>query len=249
MRWLRKLRLSGQKLSPRNFRKLRNYLMQRWKRLKLTRLPTRVGDLVAEAPVAPQSEEAPLMLETDPEAETELAGEDEAETDEDEKDGESGTGSEDLGIEEEGETPPLPWDDEGEDELPLPEFDESSLSFWRQDDEPLTPVVPGMVVAGRYLVVEALDVQEDEILYHVRDLQRCWQCDYEDNAPDEAFCTQCGAALDRKVDARLWEVRDEEAEPASGEWWLSDLLHEGRYLCGSSPARTGAGSRIRRHCG
>jgi serine/threonine protein phosphatase PrpC len=190
---------------------------------------------VAEASVALESQEALSMPEI--EAETALAEEDLTESDEYDTGDELRTSGEPMEPKEEGETPPLPWDQEDEEDLPLPEFDDSSLSFWRQDDEPLTPVVPGMVVAGRYLVVEALDVQEDEILYHVRDLQRCWQCDFDGNSPDEAFCTQCGAALDRKVDARLWEVRDEESEPPSGELVAERLVHEGRFFVVPAPRK------------
>jgi serine/threonine protein phosphatase PrpC len=193
--------------------------------------PAAEGDteFSAEMPEPLADEPAPQSPEVELGAEKEVVGEEDLEIEEVLDTG-SETGTEDVETDEEGAMPPLPWDEADEDEPPLPEFDESSLSFWRQDAEPLTPVVPGMVVAGRYLVVEALDVQEDEILYHVRDLQRCWQCGFEDNAPDEAFCAQCGAALDRKVDARLWEVRDEKAEPASGEGVAERLLHEGQYF-------------------
>jgi serine/threonine protein phosphatase PrpC len=112
---------------------------------------------------------------------------------------------------------------------PLAEGDDVS-GFWRDQADPLAPAEPGTVIAGRYVLVEALDVQEDEILYLARDLQKCWQCGFEDNAPDEAFCARCGASLERKRDAHLVQVHDATARPSgdeAGAVWLED---EGRHF-------------------
>jgi serine/threonine protein phosphatase PrpC len=99
-------------------------------------------------------------------------------------------------------------------EQPQPEgaAEEKVLAFWRDEVTPMTPVAPETVIEGRYAVVEALDVQEDEILYHAQDLQRCWQCGYEANDPQSAFCARCGVLIDRRPDVRLLEVRDAAAE-------------------------------------
>jgi len=126
------------------------------------------------------------------------------------------------------EPPPAVWP-EGEEEKAAPPLGETDevLAFWREEAEPLAAVSGGTVIAGRYLVVEALDVQEAAILYAARDLQRCWQCGFEGNAADDAFCAQCGAALDRKPKVRLLEVADEGTVSAEGEA-VERLVHEGR---------------------
>jgi serine/threonine protein phosphatase PrpC len=124
--------------------------------------------------------------------------------------------------------PPPTLDEEEVDDEPLAEIDEEVFSFWREEEEPLMASPPGTVLADRYLVVEVLDDQEHEILYHAQDLQCCWQCGFEGNAPDEAFCKMCGASLDRKLPVRLLEVQAPESEPSSGEEVLARLTHQER---------------------
>lgn len=70
--------------------------------------------------------------------------------------------------------------------------------FWREPVEAMVALESGTVVNGRYLVSEVLSAKLDEVLYRVRDLQRCPQCGYDENNPDQAFCESCGAVLDRK---------------------------------------------------
>jgi serine/threonine protein phosphatase PrpC len=111
---------------------------------------------------------------------------------------------------------------------PLPGGEEDVVGFWREEEAPLVPAEPGTMVAGRYVLVDALDVQDDEILYLARDLQKCWQCGFEGNTSDDAFCAQCGASLERKPDVHLVEVRSTEAEPSGGE--AIRLEHEGRHF-------------------
>lgn len=85
----------------------------------------------------------------------------------------------------------------------------------RQDGtEPFAPLPSGTLIGDRFMVVEALVVDEDaeRVLYHTRDLRRCWHCGHEDNAADEAFCSQCGASMDRKTDARLLQVEQDDVE-------------------------------------
>ncbi|MBN1657260.1 MAG: protein phosphatase 2C domain-containing protein [Anaerolineae bacterium] len=105
-------------------------------------------------------------------------------------------------------------------------------AFWREEKEPIEPASPGMLVAGRYLLLEVLDVGEDEVLYLARDLQRCWQCGAEIDA-GEAFCPQCGAAQEQAAhsaasETRLLEVRPpgDEAQPET--LVMARVTHEGR---------------------
>lgn len=92
----------------------------------------------------------------------------------------------------------------------------------------LVPVEPGSLLAERYVVVGAEDAGDDEILYHVRDLKACWHCGFEENQPDEDFCAQCGASLDRRPDRTLLEVRDPESIPAGDRDVAAQFGHEGR---------------------
>lgn len=108
--------------------------------------------------------------------------------------------------------------------------EEADLTLPSEEAESLTPLETGTLIADRYLVVEVLDEGEDEILYHVRDLLSCWHCGYEANAPDDVFCAQCGASLDRRPDVSLLEVMDGKAEPSSGEDVAARLAHEDRLF-------------------
>ncbi|MBN1933687.1 MAG: protein phosphatase 2C domain-containing protein [Anaerolineae bacterium] len=75
--------------------------------------------------------------------------------------------------------------------------------FWREPVEEVAILQPGTVVNGRYQVSEVLSFERDEVLYHVRDLQRCLRCGYDQNNPDQAFCESCGAVLDQKPLVRM----------------------------------------------
>ena len=140
------------------------------------------------------------------------------------------TGSDEVApppLPEQAEAPaePEPESDAGTDAVP--DLD----AFWREDVASLQPAPAGTVIDGRYALGEVLDMQDDHILYEARDLQRCWQCGFDGNAASEAFCSRCGAALERKPEARLLEVRDAEAEAAataSGERVIASLIHDNR---------------------
>ena len=101
---------------------------------------------------------------------------------------------------------------EGETGEP-PDFEDEFMDFWREESPALSAASPGTVLAERYLIIEVLDVQDDAVLYHARDLGQCWHCGLEADLRSEAFCPQCGAALDRKPDVRLLQVGDAGSEP------------------------------------
>lgn len=113
-----------------------------------------------------------------------------------------------------------------------PASEDDMLLFWREEAEPLRPVEPGTLVAGRYRLVEALDVQPTQILYQAEDLRACWQCGFEGNSDKDAFCSQCGAALESRPKARLVQVADRESRPGlpSGAEPGSPLEHEGQVF-------------------
>ena len=90
-------------------------------------------------------------------------------------------------------------------------------------------LAPGTVIGGRFQIVGALDDEEDETLYLAHDLLRCWQCGFQDNEPDDAFCAQCGASRERRAQVRLLEVQSKEADPSGGEAVAARISHEGRH--------------------
>ncbi len=125
--------------------------------------------------------------------------------------------------------PPAPVGEQPlEEEQEADDGDVDLLGFWREEREPLQPVEVGTLVADRYQVVEALDLQKETILYLAHDLDRCWQCGFEGNAREDAFCAKCGAAQDLKPDVRLRQVRDGEVGQPQGEGVDETLVHEGR---------------------
>ncbi len=200
-------------------------------------------DVGSEAALSPPEEPPPADTESEAEAKAEAEEKPPAEAPEPEAEAEAP--DQDVETEEAGsevametvtaEAPPPeaaaePLEEPEPEPEPLPESEDEIESFWRNEVEPLAPAEPGTVVAGRYLLVEALDVQEDEILYLAQDLQRCWQCGFEGNAPDEAFCAQCGASLERHAEAHLAQVRAAEAEPSGGQEVTAHLEDDGRFF-------------------
>ena len=132
----------------------------------------------------------------------------------------------------EGQEPAAPESVEpDEDEYePLAEDDDEFLAFWREATEPMKPIDEDTVLEGRYAVVEALDVQEHEILYKALDLWRCWQCGYEANDPEGAFCARCGVLMDHRPELRLLEVQGEDVQP-SGDWVVVErLAHDDHHF-------------------
>jgi serine/threonine protein phosphatase PrpC len=146
-------------------------------------------------------------------------------------------------------SPPSPSVDEAEEDVPVPpeptseataapELDyvpeeddaEEAAPLWQEDTESFAPLPSGSVIGDRYMVIEALVVDEngDRVLYRTRDLRRCWHCGYEDNAADEAFCSQCGASMDRKTDVRILQVEQDDAE-LSTTYPVTGRLQDGEH--------------------
>jgi serine/threonine protein phosphatase PrpC len=89
---------------------------------------------------------------------------------------------------------------------------------WHDEPVPVEPLETGTVVCGRYLVVEVLSADKRETLYRARDLQRCPQCGYTENSPDQAFCASCGAAMEQKpVTTMLERPIERSADPVEAE--------------------------------
>jgi len=129
---------------------------------------------------------------------------------------------------------PVAVDGEGPAETQPP----AEQSEQEQEAEPLVAVPTGSVIANRYIVLEPQEVRVAEILYSARDLRRCWQCDFEGNAPDDAFCAQCGAAMDRRPGVRLLQVRDAQAEPQDGATVAERVTQEGSTFLVLAESRT-----------
>jgi serine/threonine protein phosphatase PrpC len=122
------------------------------------------------------------------------------------------------------------FEPEEEEYGPLAMDDDDLLTFWREATEPMKPIEEDTVLEDRYAVEEALDVQEHEILYKALDLWRCWQCGYEANDPQGAFCARCGVLMDHRPEVRLLEVQDAGVQP-SGDWVVVErLVHDGHHF-------------------
>lgn len=113
---------------------------------------------------------------------------------------------------------------------PLEEDDDDLLAFWRDEVEPMTPVEQGTVIDDRYAIVEALDLQADEILYRAFDLWRCWQCGYEENDPEGAFCARCGVLMDHRPEVRLLEVQHADMQPSAEKVVVARLSQDSRHF-------------------
>lgn len=128
----------------------------------------------------------------------------------------------------EGEPPEPSGEQTPEEQDEMDGSDVDLLGFWREEREALQPVEVGTLVADRYEVVEALDLQKETILYLAHDLVRCWQCGFEGNTEEEHFCAKCGAAQDLRPDVRLLQVGDGEIGLPQGEQVEKTLVHEGQ---------------------
>ena len=67
------------------------------------------------------------------------------------------------------------------------------------------PLSVGDVLAGRYEILEVVTAGATTNEYRTRDLYRCAACGYENNAPEDAYCNQCGALRDVSSYARVVE--------------------------------------------
>ncbi|MGD8597507.1 MAG: protein phosphatase 2C domain-containing protein, partial [Anaerolineae bacterium] len=119
---------------------------------------------------------------------------------------------------------------EEELETGMPVVEEEPVGFWRDDLEPLEPLEPQTVVAERFVIVEVLFAEADEIRYRTHDLERCWQCGYEENAPEDEFCGQCGVALDRGAEVDLVEVQAGRGVHSGDEPVVDRIVDAGRHF-------------------
>jgi serine/threonine protein phosphatase PrpC len=213
-----------------------------------------LGDVVSRDPTpdAPQSDPEGIQLEEEQgaassEAKPEDAPVEEADTGDQKAEAEPPDAAGDIGVEpeqaEEGDDElspagqpeeqdvPATFKDDQEDYEPLDEDeDEDLLTFWRDEVEPMTPVEQGTVLEDRYAIEEALDLQADEILYKGLDLWRCWQCGYEENDPEGAFCARCGVLMGHRPEVRLLEVPGPDVQP-TGDWVVvKRLRHDSRHF-------------------
>lgn len=136
------------------------------------------------------------------------------------------------------------------------ELREADMLPWREEPAQPAPLKPGELIDGRYRIVELLSIDQAGVLYTARDLRRCPQCGYDQNSPDQAFCTACGAVLDQKPLVRVLqhpagqqppsdvEVLDHVAEGERTYWVWKELGKQTDVLGGSEePMRLEVGQR------
>ena len=117
---------------------------------------------------------------------------------------------------------------EGTERADVQELAEAHLLPWSDRSARKAVLEPGTVIHGRYLVAEVLSSEEWESMYRVRDLQRCPQCGFTGNSPDEAFCSACGAAMDQKPAVIMLERPAGQSQQAI-EAEIEDEFLEGEY--------------------
>jgi serine/threonine protein phosphatase PrpC len=113
---------------------------------------------------------------------------------------------------------------------PEPGVGEEAPDLPADAGEGLVPVPPGTTIDGRYLLAEAMESSEAEILYPAQDLLACWQCGFVAETAGESYCVDCGAALGRHLEVQILQVADEEAGPSGGQAVASRLAHEDRFF-------------------
>ncbi|MFQ5854171.1 MAG: PP2C family protein-serine/threonine phosphatase [Anaerolineae bacterium] len=79
-------------------------------------------------------------------------------------------------------------------------------------DEGLTPLPAGTLLADRYEIVELMSSDSDGNVYTALDLACCSVCGFEENAPADEYCADCGAALSSPPTCQIRE-RPELTEP------------------------------------
>ncbi|MBS1252382.1 MAG: Serine/threonine phosphatase stp [Anaerolineales bacterium] len=94
---------------------------------------------------------------------------------------------------------------------PEPQHPELAVECEASPEEQRTPLPAGAVLAERYEIVALVSTESEGNVYVALDLARCAVCGFDDNAPDDEFCANCGAALDSPPQC---EIR-EQAEPAA----------------------------------
>jgi serine/threonine protein phosphatase PrpC len=146
-------------------------------------------------------------------------------------------------------------DDEDQDEMGNPSS--AGLLPWRDEAASIDPVEEGTVLNGRYQVIHVLSDEPGENLYQVRDLQRCPQCGFAENSPDQAFCASCGAVmaqkpvftlLERRIEHRddpvEAEVQDQFADQDRAYWVCSETGRKAEPPSGAEgPMRMTVGQR------
>lgn len=133
---------------------------------------------------------------------------------------------------------PLALDEEPETVLPdqqpvqpmveAQELADAHMLPWDTEPTPLQALELGTVLYGRYKIIEVTEKQPTQILYRVRDLQRCPRCGATGHSPDEAFCAACGALMDQKpVAFLLQQSADDYTDPKVID--PEDQFVEGEY--------------------
>jgi serine/threonine protein phosphatase PrpC len=70
---------------------------------------------------------------------------------------------------------------------------------------PGTPFRPGDILAKHYEITELVESTPERNVYRARDLGRCATCGYDDNVPDDEYCRNCGASLEKPAYVRITE--------------------------------------------
>jgi serine/threonine protein phosphatase PrpC len=96
-------------------------------------------------------------------------------------------------------------------------------------EDRLPPLEPGVLVAGRFEIVELLESDAGANLYSAHDLAICPRCHEERDLSDNKYCTECGFALELAGPPVLCKLQEALSPEAIGVNADDGVFHNGRF--------------------
>jgi len=96
-------------------------------------------------------------------------------------------------------------------------------------EEPIPPLPPGALIAGRFQIIEVLEPGIEVNLYSVHDLAICPVCSFEGNQPEDEFCSECGAELKSTDPPVLGTIQEALSPDAINAVPDDGIFHDGRF--------------------
>ena len=96
-------------------------------------------------------------------------------------------------------------------------------------EEPIPPLPPGALIAGRFQIIEVLEPGIEVNLYSVHDLAICPVCSFEGNQPEDEFCSECGAELKSTGPPAMCTIREALTPDTLGVEPNEAIFHNGRF--------------------
>jgi serine/threonine protein phosphatase PrpC len=121
--------------------------------------------------------------------------------------------------------PPAP----AEETSPEPQPTEPAGVTVPPAEDRLPPLEPGVLVAGRFEIVELLEPGADANIYSAHDLVLCPRCREERNQSDSEYCSECGVDLALAGPPVLCKLQEALSPAAVGANADDGVFHNGRF--------------------